>query len=144
MKILSNKKKSLTKTISYLSFALFITLMSCKSDDTPTDCGCNSSTIFTIQESDDQIGFLYRNTDNSNENIPSYNYGVYYSEPNCSNCIHTFFICNDTFLNNFGEIPEYPGIEVQFSGHSKKVCQGIWAPADYTYNYLTLTQIEQQ
>jgi len=142
MKTLNKKKKSLTKTIFYLPLALFITFISCKSDDTPTDCGCNSSIIFTIQESDEQIGYLYKNTDNSNENIPSHNYGVYYSEPNCSNCINTYFICNDTFLNGFGEIPEYPGIEVQFSGHSKKVCQGVWAPADYTYNYLTLTQIE--
>ena len=144
MEVINHKKKGLTKIIFYLSITLFITIISCKSDDSPNDCGCDSSMIFTIQESDGQIGFLYKNLDNSNENIPRYNYGIYYSELNCSNCINTFFICNDTFLNDIGKIPEYPGIKVHFSGYSKKVCEGIWAPADYTYNYLTLTQIEQQ
>lgn len=116
----------------------------CENDNnTPPNCGCESSIAFTILESDAQQGFLYKNTDNSNENIPFHNYGIYFSEPNCANCVHTFFVCNPEFLNSLGEIPEYPGIEVSFAGQAKEVCQGIWAPADYTYNYLILTSIER-
>ncbi|WP_454246065.1 hypothetical protein [Psychroflexus sp. MBR-150] len=114
-----------------------------KDDDNSSDCGCNSPTIFTILESDEQKAFLYKNTSNSNENIPSHNYGIYFSEPNCTNCVHTFFVCNDDLTNSIEEIPNYPGIEVQFSGQAKKICQDVWAPGDYTYNYITLTSIEQ-
>ena len=143
MKKLTNKQTVVIILIYCFGITLFFN--SCKNDDDDSsDCGCNSSITFTILESDEQIGFLYKNVNNSNENIPSHNYGIYFSEPNCTNCVHTFFVCNDDFLNGLGEVPDYPGIEVQFSGQAKKVCQGIWAPADYTYNYLTLTSIEIQ
>lgn len=139
-----NYKKKWQITFCLLTFTVLL-FSSCKSDDDdmPKNCGCESSIVFAIFESDEQKGFLYKNTDNSNENIPSHNYGIYFSEPDCFNCIHTFFICNDEFLKDLGEIPKYPGVEVYFSGQAKKVCQGIWSPADYTYNYLTLTSIEK-
>jgi len=120
-------------------------LSSCNKDnEIPQNCGCNSPIMFTILGSDVQQGFLYKNTDNSNENIPSHNYGIYFSEPNCTNCVHTFFVCNDDFIHSIEEIPNYPGIEVQFSGQVKKVCQDIWAPGDHTYNHIILTSIERQ
>ena len=141
MKKKTKPKKRWQITFCLLTFTVLLFNSCKKNDDIPSNCGCDSSIVFTILESDEQQGFLYINTANNNENIPPYNYGIYFTEPNCDNCVHTFFVCNNDFLNNL-EIPNYPGVKVQFSGKAKKVCQGIWAPGDYTYNYITLTSIK--
>jgi hypothetical protein len=139
-----NSKKNNFKIISYLFFTiLVIFISSCKKDE--PDCGCESETTFTIDESYEQTGFLYKYIDEGIENIPNHNYGIHFSDIDCVNCVHTFFICNDESLDNISNIPIiYPGIEVKFAGYAKKVCKQITAPADYTYNYITLTKIEQQ
>ncbi|POY39579.1 hypothetical protein C3L50_10455 [Flavobacterium alvei] len=124
---------------------LFILLSGCSKDEKTPECGRDGKIIFTINDNDNQQGYLYKRTDYSeNNNIPNYNYGIWYASKNCSNCIHTFFILNDTFLNSFGDIPPYPGTLIQFSGTAKNLCVNPVAPTDYTYNYLTLTKIIRQ
>jgi hypothetical protein len=145
----TNQISILTRnTLSYLLFTMLILLSSCsknEKDEEIPDCGKNGKIVFTITDSKNQIGYLYKNTDYSTTNYqPYYNYGVWFAEKNCSNCVHTFFVLNDSFLNNFGEIPPYPGVLVTFSGTAKKMCVNPVAPADYTYNFLTLTKITKQ
>ncbi len=141
IKYLNNK--NLLRINSYFIFIVFFfSMVSCKKDE--PDCGCDSQTVFTINESDEQIGYLYKYIDDDNENVPPHNYDIYFSDTSCINCLHTFIICNDVLLNSLDIIPTYPGIEVKFAGEVKKLCKQITAPADYTYNYITLTNIEIQ
>ncbi len=142
IKYLNNK--NLLRINSYFIFIVFFfSIFSCEKNE--SDCGCESETTFTIDESYEQTGFLYKYIDEGIENIPNHNYGIHFSDIDCVNCVHTFFICNDESLDDISNIPIiYPGIEVKFAGYAKKVCKQITAPADYTYNYITLTKIEQQ
>jgi hypothetical protein len=135
-------------TLSYALCTILILLSSCskneKEEEIP-DCGKNGKIVFTITDSKNQTGYLYKRTDYSTGNhIPDYNYGIWFAEKNCSNCVHTFFVLNDSFLNDFGEIPTGVGILITFSGTAKKLCINPVAPADYTYNFLTLTKITKQ
>ena len=157
MKTQNNRKKRLTKTISYLSFSLFLILISCKSDDTPTDCGCHSEIINTISENTGLIGKLFYKNSNTGNNYNNYKYWIVYVEQNCTNCIHSMIVCNENILSNINNIPELnkgaifnsiteldDALDVQFSGHLKEICNPIFHPADYTYENITLTNIEQQ
>lgn len=128
------------KIITFLVIAL--ALSCCSKDEEIPDCGKNGKIVFIITDNKNQTGYLYKRTDYSGGNyIPDYNYGIWFAEKNCSNCVHTFFVLNDSFLKDFGEIPPYPGVLVVFSGTAKKLCVNPVAPADYTYNFLTLTKI---
>lgn len=127
-----------------LIVSVLIFIMGCKSEDNQPDCGCKGVIAFTISISDQQIGYLYSSTSGQNDNLPEYNYGIWFDEIECGNCIHKFLVCNDNFLSDFGDIPPYPGIKVEFSGDVKYLCKNISSPADYTYNYLIITKIEKQ
>ncbi len=153
----NNKKKRLTKTISYLSFAFLITFISCKSDDTPTDCGCNSEITNTISKNTGLIGKLFYKNSNTGNNYNNHKYWIVYVEQNCANCVHSMIICNENLLSNISNIPELDkgaifnnindlndALDVRFSGHLKKICNPIYHPADYTYENITLTNMEQQ
>ncbi|WP_133158875.1 hypothetical protein [Flavobacterium alvei] len=145
MKHNRNTQRFVKNIFRYFLFMLFILLSGCSKDEKTPECGRDGKIIFTINDNDNQQGYLYKRTDYSeNNNIPNYNYGIWYASKNCSNCIHTFFILNDTFLNSFGDIPPYPGTLIQFSGTAKNLCVNPVAPTDYTYNYLTLTKIIRQ
>lgn len=138
----SKKKKATVLIFCFLLLTSFL-FQNCKKDEN-TDCGCKGKVVFTIKDSDEQIGYLFKNTVHDNTNSPDFNYGIWFNEKNCSNCVHNFIICNDKFLFNFGDIPPYPGIKVKFSGMAKDLCVPPFAPADYTYNYIELTKIEKQ
>lgn len=125
-----------------LILALIIVLNSCDENEYP-NCGCNSEIEYSIIDEENRTGNLYLNTEKENDNAPDYQFGIWYSEPNCSNCLHYFFICNDEFLDEFGVISPYPGIEVTFSGEIMNLCNDPISPADYTYNYILLTKIER-
>jgi hypothetical protein len=142
MKHNRNTLRFVKNIFSYFLFMIFMLLSGCSKDEKTPDCGREGKIIFTINDTDNQQGYLYKRTDYSeNNNIPDYKYGIWYASKNCSNCIHTFFILNESFLNEFADIPPYPGILIQFSGTAKNLCINPVAPADYTYNYLTLTKI---
>lgn len=136
------KTKAIVLIFCFLSLTIFL-FQVCKKDEKPT-CGCKGKIVFTIKDSDEQIGYLFKNTVHDNPNVPDHNYGIWFNEKNCTNCIHKFLICNDNFLYSFGNIPPYPGIKVKFSGMAKDLCILPFAPADYTYNYIELTKIEKQ
>jgi hypothetical protein len=128
--------------IIILVFFILITSGCNKGTQSKDDCGCNSTVDFTIENSVKQIGYLYKNNDYLNTNVPEYNYGIWYNYPNCSNCIDKFLVCNDDYLKNITNIPNYPGIRVVFSGEVKKLCIPPYSPADYKYYHITLTKIE--
>jgi hypothetical protein len=141
-KTIATKMKASVLLFCFLTLTI-LSLQVCKKDEDPK-CGCQGKVVFTIKDSDEQTGFLFKNTEYNNSNIPYFNYGIWYSDKGCSNCVHHFFICNDSFLSNLGEIPPYPGIKVKFSGMAKDLCVPPYSPADYTYNFIDLTKIEKQ
>lgn len=130
--------------IQIIFFLLIPLILTCKEDMQPTDCGCSGPVQFTIEDSDKQSGYLFMNDDNSGNNVPDYNYGIWFDEPNCSNCIHRFLVCNDNFLSELQEIPNYPGVQVLFSGTSTNLCKEPFKPADETFNHIILTKLELQ
>lgn len=154
------KKNSQKRRQIIFCLLIFTTLFcSCKSDDeTPPDCGCDSETRTTIPESANLIGKLFFKNDSNENNYNNQKYWIVYIEENCVNCVHNLIICNDNFLNTISNIPtlsnindiigsvnELEGaIDVKFSGDLKVICNPIFAPADYTYENITLTSIEQQ
>jgi hypothetical protein len=148
MKILNNKKKSFTKTLSYLSFALFITFINCKNDDTPTDCGCNSEIITTISKLDEQIGTLsYKRQLDPNDNYYNDKFWIGYIDPNCSTCIHSFIVCNEEILNEFSYLISAntnETVDIKFAGNVREICKKSFNSANLTYNRITLSKIELQ
>lgn len=146
MKNPSNKTLVVFNIICCLAVTLFFN--SCNKDDTPPDCGCNSETSHTITESDNLIGEMYYKTQSDNPLDIYYNnlFKIIYTEENCSNCIHSMIVCNEDFMNNEFDYIKSSGeiVEVKFSGHLKSVCDRRNNPADYTFNRIILTSIEQQ
>lgn len=134
------------KKFIFYSLTSFLFLTCRCNKDELADCGCGkgSAVIFTIEYSQGQTGYLYKSTVTGNPNVPDHKFGVWFADYGCTNCVHRFFICNNSFLTDLGEIPPYPGVEVKFSGNAKNLCMTPTGPADYTYNYLVLTQIELQ
>lgn len=133
------------KFLFYVLTSSFLWTGGCDKDE-PAQCGCGSGSevVFTIENSHEQIGYLYKSTVTDNPNVPDHKFGIWFADDGCSNCVHRFFVCNNSFLEDLGEIPAYPGTEVKFSGNAKNLCQTPTGPADYTYNYLILTGIELQ
>jgi hypothetical protein len=156
MKNLTKRTKIALTVLCYLGFTLFF--YSCKDDDAPPNCGCDSVTKITIPESANLTGKLFFKNDSNGNNYNNQKYWIVYIEENCVNCVHNLIICNDDFLNSISNIPtlssindiigsvnELDGaIDVKFSGDLKIICNPIFAPADYSYDNITLTSIEQQ
>lgn len=144
-----NNSKSIKKIfILCFSLTLLISTFSCnKNDDNPT-CGCNSDIRATIPESANLIGQLvYKRQLDQNDNFYNNKFWITYVEPDCNNCVHHMIVCNENFLSSFNDVKELPNgqsISVQFSGHLKETCTKIFSPADYTYEHITLTNIERQ
>ncbi len=132
-------------TLCYLGFTLFIN--SCKDDNTPPNCGCESETRTTIPESANLIGRIaYKTQIDPLDNYYNNTFWIGYTEQNCSNCIHKMIVCNDDILGNeFDDIIESgENVEVKFSGDLKVICEKKFDLADITYERITLTSIERQ
>ena len=156
MKNLTNKTKVALTILCYLGFTLFMN--SCKDDDTPPNCGCESETRTTIPESANLVGKLFYKDNVDGTNYYDHHYWIIYIEENCSNCIHHMMVCNEELLEQISNIPvftdvgdfiNYPShydnaLSVKFSGDLKIICQDVIAPGDYTQERITLTSIEQQ
>jgi len=146
MKTKNNRKIYFTKTIFYLSFALFLTFISCKEGTLP-DCGCNSETITTIPENPITIGQIsFKKQIDVNDIYYTEKYWIGFVEPNCSNCIHHMIVCNENFIPN--EIKTLINsnriLNIKFSGYLKDICEKKFDLADVTYQRITLTKIEIQ
>ena len=158
MKINSPPMKVILK-VAKLTFLLLtiIAISNCKdrnNDDFKPDCGCNSDTKRTVSYSGK---LFYKNTSNGN-NFNNHKYWIVANQTNCGNCIHSFIICNESLLNSISNIPTLnnvndiigsmneidDAIDVNFSGELKSICDPFTVPADYTYDNITLTQIQKQ
>lgn len=133
--------------LCYIGLTLFMN--SCKNDDTPPNCGCESETRTTIPESANLVGEMYYKTQSNDPMDTYYNnyFWIVYTEENCINCVHSMIVCNEEIMNNKFESIKETGevVEVKFSGELKDMCTlPVAFPADYTYERITLTSIEQQ
>ena len=135
--------RTVKKFILYMFTNLLLLIGGCSKDE-PRDCGCGkgSEVVFTIEDSDEQTGYLYRATGPDNPDIPDYKFGIWFTEESCGGCTQRFFICNNSFLSDFGDIPAYPGIEVKFSGKVKDLCEDPPVIGLQSYNHLIVTRVE--
>ena len=126
---------------------LLITNCKDRNEDVKSDCGCNSNVTHSIPESANLVGNIFYKTQlNPQDNYYNNTFWVSYTEPNCINCVHNMIICNEDLLSqeiinlkNTGE-----SLSVKFAGDLKTICQKTFAPADYTYENITLTKIQKQ
>ena len=126
--------------------ALFTVCFSSCKEETP-ECGCDAETRITIPESANLIGQIaYKYQIDPNDDYYNDTFWISFVEENCSNCIHTMIVCNESFLPK--ELAELStsgeSRRVQFAGHLKGICEKTFAPADYTYERIVLTKIEIQ
>ncbi len=143
----NNKKRSLITTIFCLSFALLLTLISCKEEEPLPDCGCNSETIKVIPENSKLNGQIsFKKHSNSNDTYYTDKYWIGFVEPNCSNCIHHMIVCNENSIpSNIKTLINTNGIvNIKFSGNLKNICNKTFDVADVTYQRIILTKIELQ
>jgi len=146
MKTKNRQKKSLGKTISYLAFTLCFIIISCKSDDTPLDCGCNSETKAIITEESQAVGTItYKEQTESNSYYTNY-YWITLTDPNCSNCVQHMIICNNELLSNEirNTLNSQTSTKVKFSGELKEVCEKRFDISSISYQNIKLTKIELQ
>lgn len=139
---------------------LLFSLSSCKDDDTPPSCGCESETVNTIPNEnitnvpieEQKKGVLFYKT---SEKIDEYlkeeqfnnHFWVFQGSERCYNCQRNFIICNDEmvgvefdYLKNTND-----SISVKFTGELKYLCTDPFiAPGDYYYAEIKLNSIEQQ
>lgn len=133
-------------------FLLFLTVIltnNCKdrNEETKSDCGCDSNVTNTILESENLVGTIYYKTQlDPQDNYYNNKFWIFYAEENCGNCIHYMIVCNENLLpQEITNLKTTGGsLSVKFAGDLKEVCQKIFAPADYTYENITLTQIQTQ
>jgi hypothetical protein len=155
MKNLTNRTKIVLTVLCYLGLKLSI--YSCKDDDTPPNCGCESETRTTIPESANLVGKLFYKDNVDGTNYYDHHYWIIYIEENCTNCVHHMMVCNEDMLSEISNIPVFNdvgdssdhhhyenGLGIKFSGDLKIICQDVIAPGDYTQERITLTSIEQQ
>lgn len=145
------KKNIRKKTMKYFLLFAILFLAGCKNsnDDDLQDekCGCNAEVKRIIPETANVIGSIrFKNQTDPNDHYYNNKFWISYTEANCGNCIHYFIVCNEDFLpqevlnlKNSGET-----LSIKFSGELKEVCEKIFAPADYTYENITLTTIQVQ
>ena len=128
-------------------FAIAIFFANCKKEQEKEECGCNGIIQFTIPKESPLDGVIgYKIQLDTLDNFYNDKYWLAYVEPNCDNCVHHFILCNDDILTSDlkSNILSGSTITVKFSGIVTETCQKIFAPADYTYNHIILTKIEQK
>jgi len=137
----------INKSKLFLLFVFFI-LTNCKNNDEDLQiekCGCNSVVTKKIPESANLIGEIKFKTQlDPNDTYYNNKFWITYVEANCVNCVHHMIVCNENILPQ--EILKLKNssktISVKFSGDLKEICEKIFAPADYTYENITLTTIQ--
>lgn len=111
----------------------------------PTNCGCDNPIRTTITDSSNLIATIEYNKYYNDYNFKN-KFTIVYVERNCSNCVHTMFICNEAILpQQVLDLKRTNQIlRVKFAGHLKPLCIKVPSPADYTYENITLTNIAVQ
>lgn len=156
MKNLQNRIQVSFTIVCYSVIILFFN--GCKNDNTLANCGCESETRTTIPKSANLVGKLFFKNDSTENNYNNQKYWIVYFEEDCGNCVHNLIICDESILDVVSNIPTLTNvsdiigsvnelkdaIDIKFSGQLKSICNPIYAPADYTYENIVLTSIEQQ
>ncbi|NME71008.1 hypothetical protein [Flammeovirga aprica] len=139
---------------------LLIFLYGCKQDQDITACGCESNT--TSDELISYEGVIFYKNDINGNNFNNNKYWLIVAEENCGNCVHHLIVCNDDMVSSIKNIPVIDNysfsnvygmyrkddqqvegaVNVLFTGSLKQICNPIFAPADYTYNNIVLTEIK--
>lgn len=150
------------KVASIIVCCLGITLLfnSCRDDDTPTNCGCESVTLSTIPNEDLQIPieeqksgllfFKHPETIDGFYDEDEYNnrFWIFQNSP-CNSCRRHLIVCNQELLGSpFDFLKQngvYDSIPILFSGETKQTCKKFIAlPTNYSYNEIILSSIESQ
>ncbi len=100
-----------------------------------------------IIEIEDNKGIItYKIQLDPQDNYYNNKFWITYTEQNCGNCIHYMIVCNENVLpQEVINLKNTGGnLTVRFAGSLKTICQKIFSPADYTYENITLTQIQTQ
>jgi hypothetical protein len=98
-------------------------------------CGCNSS---TIDESSEEVGYLSKYANNENSDSL-----VFRIRRSVGGMDFDYYVCNDSYLTNFVEIPVFPDeLKVKFSGKLKLICEGS-GPTTYLPYNIFLTSLEE-
>lgn len=154
-KQLSPKKDNFNFFLQTLLFLMFLFLVNCKDrNEAKINCGCDSNITRKISSTGK---LFYKNTSNGN-NFNNRKYWIVFNETNCGNCMHNLIICNESLLNTITNIPSLSNvkdiigsmneisnaIDVTFTGDLKTICNPFTVPADYTYDNITITQIQKQ
>ncbi|MBI9062219.1 MAG: hypothetical protein JEZ14_09530 [Marinilabiliaceae bacterium] len=108
-------------------------------------CGCESETIYTIPKDACLYGQMtYKVQLDPNDNFYNKKFWISYIDNNCKTCIHTFIVCNESYLPNgllmLANSKESKAI--RFSGYIKEICNQKFDVADKTYERIILTSIE--
>ncbi|PJA05491.1 MAG: hypothetical protein COX71_06445 [Flavobacteriales bacterium CG_4_10_14_0_2_um_filter_35_18] len=104
------------------------------------------------------MGSCFFKNDSKGNHYNNQKYWIVYFDEDCGNCVHNLIICDESMLDVvsnistltnvsdiIGSVNELKNaIDIKFSGKLKSICNPIYAPADYTYEYIVLTSIEQQ
>ena len=135
--------KKITRLLVLIGIVI-LTAFSC--EETNTECGCTGQTLYSISDSEPQIGKIsYKIQIDSLDNYYNDKFWIGYTEDNCISCVHVFIVCNEKIISSElkSELLLGGDIDVKFSGQVKDVCDKIYAPAGYTYNRIILTKIER-
>lgn len=140
--------KKTNKYTVYLLFSIFILISGCERDKTPTDCGCDSKIVFTIEDTKELTGTIsFKKQLDPNDTFYNNKFWIGYTDPNCSTCTHSLIVCNENLLAEFNDLRTLSidtSIKIKFAGHIRETCEKIFHPSNSTYNMITLTKIEKQ
>ena len=155
MKNLTNRTKVALTILCYLGLTLFMN--SCKDDDAPPNCGCESETLDTVPSEnfpevpieEQKSGLLFfkkqENVDRFyNDEIYNNRFWIFQGTEGCYNCGRNYVICNENLLGTeFDYLKNNnDSIEVKFTGGLKGMCILKAVPADLFYSEIKLTSIE--
>ncbi|NDP28034.1 MAG: hypothetical protein GZ087_11500 [Flavobacterium sp.] len=140
--------KKLNKFIFQLILITSIFIIGCEKDKTPTDCGCDSKIVFTIEDTKELTGTIFfKKQLDPNDNFYNNKFWIGYTDPNCSTCTHSLIVCNEDLLAEFNDLRTLSidtSVKIKFAGHIRETCEKIFHPSNSTYNIITLTKIEKQ
>jgi hypothetical protein len=146
-----------TSTTLILLISLFA--VSCGSEESPLDCGCNSPTVNTVPNveienipiEEQMKGQLFYKKSDMVDGYYDYNeynnkFWIAQFTKGCGNCRRIFIICNDDLVGPEFQYMMQEGIndtiEVRFSGNVKELCIIRHIPADMFYGNIFLKSID--
>tara|TARA_R110002049_G_scaffold272563_2_gene450137 strand:+ start:11900 stop:12358 length:459 start_codon:yes stop_codon:yes gene_type:complete len=142
-------------------FVITLSIYSCKNDDSPPNCGCDSATLSTIPNKEilevpleeQKSGLLFYKTSEKVDGFydeEQYNnrFWIVQEKQPCLSCQRNFIVCNENLL---GKEYDYlkqqnvnDSIEVKFTGKLKSLCIPKILLVTQDYKEIVLTSIQKQ